>query len=438
MSPSDDSKELYQTLLSREQTTVKDSLFSDTLFQKTMGRLQNENEAMVVQDLLPIIVPRAEILWTYGADQLKHLVGHINQAWHACVPITAGRPPKPDYAVGFQDIAFTSDQLKRLGPFVRDLKRTPFSASSVMHFPFLTCEVKCGNEALDIADRQNAHSASIAVKQVVDLYREVSRVGEIDRKIMAFFISANVDMVRIYGHYACIDGENTTFYRHLVEGFSILAKDSGARWISHKFVKNLYDVFVPAHLERIRAAIDQLPDPEAHRAKQVAEHELAQLRAQHQRAQEQVEEYLVQQKRFQRELNRLQQRQLSQEDSEQLERLQESVERLGEGVLDEKDEQQWQLIEELEPSQRPLQMRILQAGLKAIEQQVKQLREQVAQLRQTRKLRPRPHDAGPEQPPGAESQSQQPRVKPAPQRQASLGSSSLSSAHGLDLDNPPF
>jgi hypothetical protein len=27
-----------------------------------------------------------------------------------------------------------------------------------MYFPFFTCEVKCGAAALDIADRQNAHS----------------------------------------------------------------------------------------------------------------------------------------------------------------------------------------------------------------------------------------------------------------------------------------
>ncbi len=29
-------------------------------------------------------------------------------------------------------------------------------ATYYMHFPFLTCDVKCGAAALDVADRQNA------------------------------------------------------------------------------------------------------------------------------------------------------------------------------------------------------------------------------------------------------------------------------------------
>ncbi|PGH03921.1 hypothetical protein GX51_03757 [Blastomyces parvus] len=38
-----------------------------------------------------------------------------------------------------------------------------FMATYYMHFPFLTCEVKCGATALDIADRQNAHSMTLSV-----------------------------------------------------------------------------------------------------------------------------------------------------------------------------------------------------------------------------------------------------------------------------------
>ena len=31
------------------------------------------------------------------------------------------------------------------------------------YFPFFGCEVKCGNTGLEIADRQNAHSMTLAV-----------------------------------------------------------------------------------------------------------------------------------------------------------------------------------------------------------------------------------------------------------------------------------
>jgi hypothetical protein len=49
-----------------------------------------------------------------------------------------------------------------------------------MYFPYLTEEINCENEGLNIADRQNAHSSSVAVKQVVDPYRKVSGQHELD------------------------------------------------------------------------------------------------------------------------------------------------------------------------------------------------------------------------------------------------------------------
>ena len=39
-----------------------------------------------------------------------------------------------------------------------------------MYFPFLTCEVKCGAAALEIADRQNAYSMTLAVRGIVELF----------------------------------------------------------------------------------------------------------------------------------------------------------------------------------------------------------------------------------------------------------------------------
>ena len=42
-------------------------------------------------------------------------------------------------------------------------------ATAKIYFLFLTSEVKCGSEALNIADRHNAHSAAIVVNAVVEL-----------------------------------------------------------------------------------------------------------------------------------------------------------------------------------------------------------------------------------------------------------------------------
>ena len=70
-----------------------------------------------------------------------------------------------------------------------------------MYFPFLTCEVKCGGAAFDVADRQNAHS----MRGIVELFRLVKR---------AFSIPHDHSSMRIYGHYSLVDGDKTTFYRH--------------------------------------------------------------------------------------------------------------------------------------------------------------------------------------------------------------------------------
>lgn len=80
-----------------------------------------------------------------------------------------------------------------------------------MYFPFLTCEVKCGATALDVADQQNAHSMTMAAKGVVKLFRLVGREKEFHREILAFSISHNDRRVRIYGHYPIINGKDTTY-----------------------------------------------------------------------------------------------------------------------------------------------------------------------------------------------------------------------------------
>jgi hypothetical protein len=111
--------------------------------------------------------------------------------------------------VGFGRSAFTDDQLKKLKPFVSDVPDTftsYFMATWQMYFPFLTCEVKCGATALDIADQQNAHSMTLVVRGIVKLFRLIKREKELHQEILAFSISHNHEIVKIYGHYPVING----------------------------------------------------------------------------------------------------------------------------------------------------------------------------------------------------------------------------------------
>lgn len=102
-------------------------------------------------------------------------------------------------------------------------------ATDEILFPFLTAEVKYSNEALNIADRQNAHSAAVAANAVVELYRLVSRQDELHQRILTFLVSYDHQAVKIYSYYAVIKGKETSFYRHLVHYFSIISQDGKDR-----------------------------------------------------------------------------------------------------------------------------------------------------------------------------------------------------------------
>ena len=254
-------KDLCQTLLDTEQTVPRDSLFRDDLFKKVCRKIQDRNEAMIIQDITRLIVPSAQNLAIYGAKHLNHLYEGVNEGWNSAIPFHGTRP-QPDYSVGFGRSAFTEEQLKKLEPFVGEIGSkafTYFMATTRMYFPFLACEVKCGAAALDVADRQNAHSMTVAVKGVVELYRAVKREKELDQEILAFSISHDHSTVRIYGHYAIIMRDKTTFYRHPIHKFDFTALDGKDKWTAYKFTKNVYDTWMPIQYKRICSAIDELP-----------------------------------------------------------------------------------------------------------------------------------------------------------------------------------
>ncbi|KYG43040.1 hypothetical protein M433DRAFT_544062 [Acidomyces richmondensis BFW] len=66
-------------------------------------------------------------------------------------------------------------------------------ATSNSYFPLLTCEVKWGTAALDIADRQNSHCMMLAVRAVIELFRYVKCEGALDREILTFSSRTTTD-----------------------------------------------------------------------------------------------------------------------------------------------------------------------------------------------------------------------------------------------------
>ncbi|KAK1045431.1 hypothetical protein LTR74_018146 [Friedmanniomyces endolithicus] len=237
---SPDSQRKCRQLLEQggEREIPEHSLFRDDLFKATCRKIQDKNEARIIQDITRLIVPSAETLNTCGATHLRSLTESVNEGWNKSIAITKTRP-QPDYAVGFSREAFTQEQLDRMHPVVGDYNdQSYFMATWYMYFPFLTCEVKCGAAALDVADRQNAHSTAIAVRAVVELFRTVKREQELHREILAFSVSHDHCSARIYGHYAEFEGTETKLYRHTVHKFDFTALGGKEKWTAYKFTKN--------------------------------------------------------------------------------------------------------------------------------------------------------------------------------------------------------
>lgn len=208
-----------------------------------------------------MIVPSAETLATFGARTLEVLVESVNEGWNNSVPLTGTRP-QPDYSVGFKREAFTEDQREKLAPFIGDFiagDQSFFMATYYMYFPFLTCEVKCGATALDIANRQNAHSIALAVRAVVEHFQLVKCEEQVNREVLAFSVSHDHRLARIYGHYAVIDGLEIAFYRHPIYELSSTALDGKEKWTAYKFTKSVYNTWMPTHFQRLCSAIDDLP-----------------------------------------------------------------------------------------------------------------------------------------------------------------------------------
>ncbi|KAK0773656.1 hypothetical protein LTR59_015203 [Friedmanniomyces endolithicus] len=220
--------------------------------------VEERNEAKVIQDTTRLIVSSAQVLALRAAGP-RWPIETVNEGWNKSIPVTETKP-QPDYAVRFRRQAFTQVQLDRMQPVIGDIMdQSSFIATWYMYFPFLTCEVKCGAAALDVADRQNAHSAAVAVRAVVELFRAVKRERELHREFLAFAISHDHRSVRLCGCYSDIDGPETKYYRHPIRTFDVTESDGKEKWTAHKFTKNVYDDWMLIHFKRMYSAIEQIP-----------------------------------------------------------------------------------------------------------------------------------------------------------------------------------
>ncbi|MCJ1337733.1 hypothetical protein MMC09_003016 [Bachmanniomyces sp. S44760] len=246
-------------LLVANYPTPKESMFNDDRFENFLQMLHDRSEARIYLHLHPLVVPSAEILFAEGLTTQRDLIEGYNDAWTKAIPFFRPRP-QPDHTVGFRISAFNQEERWKLDPILNVANY--YAARDDIWFPFFTSEVKCGNGGLGIADRQNAHSMTTAISGVVELFRKVGRLMELHRRILGFSISHDNDAVRIFGHYPEINGGTTAYYRHEIVSFLFRGEQGKNKWTTYQFTRNVYEVFAPAHLKRIKSAVNQLPEPE--------------------------------------------------------------------------------------------------------------------------------------------------------------------------------
>jgi len=236
-----------------------------------VGRL---NESRLQRDVTPWVVPSAENLFFSGDTRLDFIGEEINTEWTRCEPMGLTRP-KPDFTVGLQQSAFAAEELAKLENY--GTLRSPFYFTPDLCFPFLICEAKTGRVGIEQAETQNIHSASIAIRALLDLYvtafgRSHEKTKGLLERVLVFTVTHNNHIVKLYGHYAVertnssgADGDEATgdfeYFRYDFAMFSLDMFEGRDRFRAYNFVRNVYDKFAQQHLERVRDAVRcmQLP-----------------------------------------------------------------------------------------------------------------------------------------------------------------------------------
>lgn len=85
--------------------------------------------------------------------------------------------------------------------------------------------------------------------------RSVKQEKELNREILIISISHDHRSMRIYGHYPAIQGDRTTFYRHLIRKISFREQDGKENWTPLIFGKNVYDHHSPKDHKLICSAM---------------------------------------------------------------------------------------------------------------------------------------------------------------------------------------
>ena len=255
---SDEDEVFCLTLQTHPQTLPSDLLFDDDHFVKFHSNLHDRSEARITADLHPRVMPSVENMFIGGRADFAGLIEGHNDLWVKAVPFFGPRP-QPDHTIGFRWWNFTEVQRRKLN--IEPTAKSLYTAREEMYFPFFTGEVKCGRQGLDLAGRPNAHSMTIHMRGVVDIYRRAGRLLDLHRRALGFSMSHDDKIARLYVHYVEIAGEEPTYYMKALPEISFGNNQGEKRWQCYQFTLNVCELFALPFLDRLKEVIDTLPDP---------------------------------------------------------------------------------------------------------------------------------------------------------------------------------
>ncbi|KAI4236158.1 MAG: hypothetical protein LQ349_002729 [Xanthoria aureola] len=167
--------------------------------------------------------------------------------------------PKPDLTVRLSPNDFDGEETRKLRSY-SSLERPSFVTPRLC-YPFLMVEAKTGEEGPRKAERQNTHSAGIAVHAIIKLQRAASEatvpehLTALFRKPLVFSISHNGRPADVYAHFA------VPVQRDKIGRISFLSRNTFDRYKPYNPTLNLHQTTGQEHGERIKDALAALSIP---------------------------------------------------------------------------------------------------------------------------------------------------------------------------------
>lgn len=164
----DDVNKLLEVIESERDSPEPDS----GKFYESLAAVVNENEAMVIDRLRPLLLPFRDLPSDNRMTKdLLYRRDVLLKAWGSVQPGYLPTP-KPDICISFRSSAFSPDELTQI--------TSPYQDNAGF-YPSFICEVKTALQGPQIADRQNANNA---ISILIADYEVQQRLGlKMEKKV---------------------------------------------------------------------------------------------------------------------------------------------------------------------------------------------------------------------------------------------------------------